>query len=575
MDEQTKPLPADGGSTRIAKVLETVVGIPSALLVALSIALLAVSAVFVTCYAQMGGDAGTITVLSEFGASGPVRQIVVPLLVAAGAVAMVVAIRRPLRAWSTAGVVIACLVASLAIQCVWTGIFMTGAYHFNDTIQIDAYAQALNSGDMSLFVGADEWTDPVTGSVPSYLIRVPYQAGMVWLFAGIYQMFGAGNLNAIMVLNIVANMVSIGCLLGIVATTSHGDEGQDGDIPLKLTALAVVAFLPFLMSATFVYSNAIAFAFMMLACLVSAMAWARDGQSYLTDGASMVGAAVLMALAIMLKQTFMLFSIVLFLCWLVHVLRRGRPLLVLPVLVMGYAFLHAVDLPIWCLEQATGVDFGDGQPLFANITVGLTWSQGNNAPGWYNPAAMDCYNQTDGSIAAQTQWCLNYIGDRLGEMKADPGYAAYFFRYKIASEWLDPTYQSCWFSACAGCDHPWADWALNNTDNNILLVSVLDGIQTVIYALSAVGFGSALGRLRRHALPLWQLMLVGMTLIGLVVYLLWEAQAMYILPFAFMMLPMAAIGGSVVYNRVDRKAETRTKAKEGHDGDQPDAGGVA
>jgi len=40
-------------------------------------------------------------------------------------------------------------------------------------------------------------------------------------------------------------------------------------------------------------------------------------------------------------------------------------------------------------------------------------------------------------------------------------------------------------------------------------------------------------------------------LIGLLVYLLWEAQAMYTLPFVFMMLPMVAKGCSALYDILD------------------------
>lgn len=562
--EKDRPIWQSMPWTKVARFLEAIVGMPSAVIVTLFMAAIALASVFVTCYSQFDSGVGTISVLSELGSSGPVRQLVVPMLVTACVGGILFLLRRWIAKWDARVVVLSCLALALAIQCVWTGAFMTGNYVFNDTVQVDAYAQALNAGDMSAFVGVDEWTGPVGGSAPSYLIRVPYQAGMVWLFAGIYRLFGNGNLNAVMALNVVANMVSICCLLGIVATSSGSQDKESGSwLSLKITAILSVMFLPFLMSATFVYSNAIAFALVMASCLLSAMAWGRESGSYATDLPAMLGAGLLMSMAIMAKQTFLLLSVVMLLCWLLHALRTGRVALLVPVAVMGYAFLHATDLPIWCLEQATGVEFGDGQPLFTNITLGLTWSEMNNAPGWYSPVAFDCYNQTDGSIQAQTQWCMEYIGDRIAEMRANPAYATYFFRYKIASEWLDPTYQACWFSGCAGMETPIAEMASNMSPNNKILVALLDGLQTVTYMTATVGFVASAKRIRHHEAPVWHLMIVGMTLMGILVYLLWEAQAMYILPFAFLLLPMSALGIEKVYDVSDSLANWRRNDREG------------
>lgn len=543
----------------MASVLERGIGLPAVVMVTICIGILALVAVVSTGYSQIGGDAGTISLLSEFGSAGIFRQLVVPGCVTLFEVAVICAMRSLIRRWDVKWVVMTSLVVVLVTQVVWTTQFMTGSYGFNDTTQIDAYARALNEGDMSKFVGVDEWVGPVRWDVPSYLIRVPYQAGMVWLFAGVYRVFGNGNYDAIQWLNVVANLMSAMFLIGIVAETTRGENGTTDGMSVKLSALAVASFFPFLMSAPFVYSNSIAFAFVVGACYLSSWAWAR--RTWKTDGIGLVGTALLMSLGIMMKQTFLLVSIVVILCWVLYALKEGKPLVLVPVALMAYAFMHACDLPIWCLEQATGIRLGDGQPLFANITLGLTWSEGNNAPGWYSGVAFECYNQTDGSIAAQTTWCIDYIRDRLREMMADPRYAFYFFRYKVTSEWLDPSWQSCWFSAIGLGDKVPNDLitqsAISTFAANKWMLAILDGMQTVLYGLAAVGFASEVKRVRNGTCPLGYLMVVGVVLIGLVVYLFWEAQAMYTLPFAFMMLPMVAKGCLALYDAIDGRKKGR------------------
>lgn len=546
-----------GISKAIASALETVIGLPAAVIVAVCVAALAVASIVVTGYSQFGAGAGTISVLSEFGSSGPVRQLLVPGLVAVSELLALVVIRKRIRRWDTQKVVIACLVAAALLQLFWTSGFMTDQYTFNDTMRVDAYARALNDHDMSAFVSIDDWEGPVTGDIPSYLLRVPYQSGMIWMFSLVYRVFGNGNYDAIRCLNMLANLVAVVSVIGIAAEASRDGDGRPDPMVTKMTAVFSAAFLPFLMSAPFVYSNAVSFALVALACWASAFAWARG--TVATDCACMVASIVLVALAVMLKQTFMLFGLVLALCWLLHALRSARPVLLLAAVAMAWCCLHACDLPIWCLERATGIRLGDGQPIFANITLGLTWSPVNNAPGWYSPAAVDCYNSTDGSIAAQSAWCKGYIADRLGEFVADPGYALYFFRYKLASEWLDPSWQSCWFSACSigstAQNGLLTQACLNVEPENTLLVAVLDGMQTVFYALGAVGFASLVRPARERRLPVAHLLLVGTSLVGLLVYLLWEAQAMYTLPFAFLMLPMVARGCLVLYGILDARRQ--------------------
>lgn len=543
-----------GVCKRAARLLELAVGLPATVVVAACVALLAAASVVVTGYSQFSGNAGTITVLSEFGQSGPVRQLAVPAAVAACEMVAVLLMRDHIRRWDVRRTVVVCLTVAALVQLTWTAGFMTETYRFNDTLQIDEYARALNDGDMSKFVGVDEWDEPVRGWVPSYLIRVPYQAGMVWMFALVYRVFGNGNFSAIQCISMLSNLAAMALLIGVATEASRDGDGEADPMVTKLCSLACVTFLPFLMSATFVYSNALAFALVLAACYVSAIAWSR--RSPVADALCSVSALAIMSVAVMLKQTFLLMGIVLVLCWVLYALRESKPALLLVALAMGWAFLHACDLPIWLLEQATGVRFGDGQPIFTNITLGLTWSPDGNAPGWYSGVAFDCYNKTDGSLAAQSAWCADYIRERMAEFAADPGYAFYFFRYKLASEWLDPSWQTCWFSGCAIADVPrngiLAKATLNTEVENTLLVAVLDGMQTVTYALAAVGFASSV-REAREGMSIGRLLVVGTSLVGLLVYLLWEAQAMYTLPFVFLMLPMVARGVQVIYDCMARR----------------------
>lgn len=534
-----------GVSGRVAAVLERVVGVPTAAVTAAFFAIMAAASLLVTCYPRMGERPLMIESAMGSGA-GVVTQVVAPLAVA---VALLVAARRGIPVLGrlpVRRVVVASMALALVAQVAWTAIFMTGVSHFHDTVQLDALATALLRGDGSMFVSVSEWSGPVTGEGPSYLIRVPYQAGAVLLFAGVYALFGTGNLAAIQCVNVAANMVTVAAVVGISreAARATGRDADGVDRATKAAAVGACAFLPLLMSATFVYSNSVGLALASLSMWLSAWAWGR-GLPAGRDVACLAGAGILLALAAMAKTTLVLLALAIVPAWCLHLLRGRRPAGLVVAAAVLVAVMQAKAVPIAALESMTGTDLGDGQPLAANVVIGLSWSDSTGLPGWYNDAAMDCWNETDGSMGEQSAWCRERLSERLSEWAGDPVGGAAFLGEKLATEWLDPTYQAMWFSQTNMDEGHWTEAAAVGAVGrraSVPLLVLMDGAQAVLYALAAAGLAMTCARAARRQTTVAELLLAGTALVGIATYALWEAQSMYAMPFALLLVPVAAAG---------------------------------
>lgn len=524
----------------VARLLQRFVGVPVAAIMCLVMALLAVASVFVTVYPLYQDS---LMRVSEFGELGVPWQLVAPAAIAVAWCAVLAWLAaRVLPRFSVRAVTVASLAVALVVQAAWTTAFMTNYNNFADVVQLDTLATSLLRRDPEGFVGIDDWVFPYAGEASGYLLRTPYQAGGVLLFAAMYRLFGTGNMCSIQVLNVVMNEVAVLATIGIAREVAAGDDC--GESVVKTTAVLVCSFVPFLMSATFVYPNACGFALALCACWASARAWREAELGRLRACLALVGSFLLMWVATMAKATVVLMAIVLAVAWCLHAL-RSRRLWEGAVAALGLVLcLNASWLPVAVVEARTGVRLGEGQPLLTNVVMGLEWSDVSDLPGWYGNTAFDCFNECEGDMGRQSVWVRDRISGRAAELAADPAYAAGFFGRKLATEWLDPSYMALLFSR--RCLPSMGDAGLisGSVDSGgkgyKLVFAVLDGMQTVLYGLCAAGFALVVraGRGGRRV-GTTRLMLCGMALCGFACYVFWEAQSMYVLPFVVAMLPVA------------------------------------
>lgn len=476
---------------------------------------------------------------------------------AAGAVALVsrlVAKARPSH------VLVACVAVSLVASVAW--VTAQDARHtvFADAMNLLVGAEGIVRGDPGFqpVIDGEVWP---TEMMPEYLSHYPFQSGMLLYYVAMFRIFGAGNLLALQYAGVIANEVA---LVGLYAIGRHllADDRQRNLLTVMLTA-----FLPFWMLACFPYGNSVGFglAVAFLACQVEAMASQTRKGTTLWSLASMP----LLALALTVKSTFLLVGLAVVAVWIIQALSARRVL----GLALGAASIvlatTVTGTEVGIAERMVGAEFGDGIPKVSWLMLGLTESDffagmGYDMPGFWDGEPYDVYEETGGDIDEQSEYARKRIGESLSEMAGDPQYAMRFFSRKLASEWAEPTYQTVIYAAY-NLDGDGNAFGVSADGDywmyvpRLCLVFAYDGFQSVVSVLSVIGIASAMREWWRRQRDGWDgwkaasLSVCASFCVGFLCYLLWEAKAVYTLPFFVMLLPMAAVGYGSVSEWVARR----------------------
>lgn len=306
--------------------------------------------------------------------------------------------------------------------------------------------------------------------------------------------------------------------------------------------------IPFLMFPAFAYTNVAGLFFIILATLAAVKI--TQQQHYAAAIGWTTTCFAVSALAIMVKGTVIVFliafTLVLSICAL-----RSRLFWLIPLnFILLFAANKASGLSIPIVEHMVGQHFGSGLPQLSWIAIGLTRaSMETDMPGWWNASAIETYIAMNGDAALQSDAAKQTIAASLSHFINAPVEALRFFVQKIASEWSEPSYQTLYYSALTErrANGTIASRALYGSTNNVLL-SFENVHQSIVYLFSALVLGHIFRQIRHHDIDssntvfnttlLFAMIFLG----GIGCFLIWEAKSIYVLPFAIMLIPLAACG---------------------------------
>ena len=266
-----------------------------------------------------------------------------------------------------------------------------------------------------------------------YLYKYPHQIGLVMFYYLTSFICGQGNTLFWQILNIPALIFGVLFLARTAGVL----------FPAKWTVPAVTGccclFLPMLFYTSFNYGTLYGF-FCSMAAFYLLVRFLRDG-----GWGRMLGMAVLAALAVELKQNYLVSLLAMAAVLLLNAIREKklRP-------VIGAALLFAASFLLSggvsrAAENMSGIPASQGVPKTAWIMMGLEESK--RAPGWYNDDTLKLYEACGEDTQTADASARAEIKARLSKFKADPAYAAEFFSKKTASQWDEPTFQCFWVSS--------------------------------------------------------------------------------------------------------------------------------
>lgn len=439
----------------------------------------------------------------------------------------------------------------------------------------DFVDEALAGGVTSLFRGPYR---TLFYDARLYFSCYPFQATFFWLLYGLRLAFGDLAFMAFQVLSALSTSLGVWALMSLVGSLTSSAGAR------RVAWVLVALCLPMYWLSTFLYGNAMGCGLALAFLAMQARAMGERGRAAVGWCA---GSLVPLALALCVKATFVLFAIGAVLAWLVVALCRGRAWgLVGCVAVVACA--HALSgLPFSALRAASGgYEFGEPLTTLNHIELGLRMGAGEfyvsvdggvyeYAPGGWSNHANAVWQASGENADVQNEVATHELAADVLGFASHPLSAARFFAVKLATEWADPTYQSLYYLSMCGNA---AGARVNPADESVSLgiacarlTNLLDGYQTVTFSAALGLLVLACRRwgdgqdgpapLEVRASRATALLLAAVFFTGFGCYLLWEAKAVYVLPFAIAVIPLASAGLSAALRYTNRLFPHRREAR--------------
>ena len=361
-----------------------------------------------------------------------------------------------------------------------------------------------------------------------YTRGASYQLGMALFLEILLRLIPGVNIDLFMqLLNVLLSV----CAAGVLSALAEELFGKAGLRPAVL--LLCVGFLPFLFYNHYVYGTLP----MLLLDATGFLCFVR----YLRTRRSGFAAAlaVSVALAYVCKPNALIALVALVLCALLDVLStRDRTLLIAICLAVALSF-GLNRLVIWQYVLRSGIPFEENVSLLTYLVMGISETEG--IPGWYNGYAEYFFNM---DISAEQQKAIVWadLCARLPQLLEDPAGTAGYFRVKILSQWLEPTYSVLRYGfRCDWSGHFNGLAAMAFREGNalnLLLEAYMNVYQQALYALACLGLVRAWKHRENPALLLLPLTVLG----GFFYHTLFEAKSQYIYPYVMYLMPYAAEG---------------------------------
>lgn len=365
-----------------------------------------------------------------------------------------------------------------------------------------------------------------------YMEAYPQQTTIIWLFSLIFKILQSDDYKNILVLNAIANVVTIIAIYKIVKLYKQKYETNT-----TISILLILTFIPIILLTVFLYGDLIGTAFIMLG-IYFILKYGMNKKWY-----HIVTATILISISYLFRMNNLIFIIAVSIYLFMKALEEKK--------VRNYAviiiFIIITILPQGLLKnymiKKYDIDTTKAYPTTGFIYLGM--SESSRAEGWYNDEIYNLAMQEE--VEDANKMYIDLIKERLNYMKEHPFYCFKFYVKKMASMWTENTYGSVWYHTPMHLENP------EEMKKEIESSSFVSFIQnekvewfiTVYQKASLIIIMICVGMVTIHnfqkkdsEITLLLLALIG----GFCFHFLWEAKSRYIVPYIIAIIPLTAIG---------------------------------
>lgn len=320
---------------------------------------------------------------------------------------------------------------------------------------------------------------------------------------------------------------------------------DDFDVQKTLAILSAMCFvIP--MYAVVVYGNIYGFTFSLLGIFLMLKYFENNKIRYI------ILLPLTMAISIMFKSNYEIILIAILISLILDLIRSFKLKTIIAIALLLITLFGTYPLIYKIVEARTGVKPNDGIPMITYIAMSIQERVSRNS-GWYHDYrnVETIYHGNSFDSKATAKESKKIIQERIEEFKGTPKMAEYFYLDKIKSTWLEPAFQTFWWSEAleefGGQTEEYKEYITNNErlidilhgKEHERILRYLDIIEIVIFGMSAF---SIIVDFKNKTFNNQRIILLLCFLGGFLFHILWETKCIYVIPFYIMLLPSAADG---------------------------------
>ena len=360
-----------------------------------------------------------------------------------------------------------------------------------------------------------------------YLVRFPYQCGLLSIYEVLVRIFGATPALA------VARLINLGMLLSAYAALLMTTQRLFHDEWVTLlTAIFMCLCLQPVLSTTFVYGliPALALSIWALYFVVRYLQTAKKR--------NIIPAAALLMLAVYLRSNTWIVIAAVVIVLLMEAIRARK---LTPILLGLLIVVLALPLPKLAqqyYETRLDTSFGSGYPK--SYWMAMSLQDGQKAAGWHVSDYQVEMEQTYGEdVAAIDTRAKQDIRAGIAGLFNSPARLCEYLYEKLVSQWNEPTFLSIWITkSVKAYEDPGAlAKAVYNDQTEAAFRQAEGYVLRVLYAALCIGVFALLRRRGTERL-LMPLVIFG----GALFHLIFEAKSQYVVEYLPLIWPIAALG---------------------------------
>ncbi len=377
-----------------------------------------------------------------------------------------------------------------------------------------------------------------------YLYSHPLQLGCVLGMELIIRIIHSSKWIVLQDLNVIFILACVVLLYMISQLIYKDDKNQK-----ILSILMSMCFVLPLYSVV-VYGNIYGFTFSLVSIYFLLKYYENNKKRYILLVPLMIG------ISIMFKSNYEICAIAVIISLLLDLMNKFNVRTLIIILLVLIVLFGTYPLVYKIVELRTGVKPNDGIPMITYIAMSIQ-APGSRNSGWYHDSKTveTIYHGNSFDSIKTAIESEEIIKNRLREFKESPKEAKRFYSDKINSTWLEPAFQTFWWSEPLEEFDGQTDEYKEYVTNNKLLLSIfhgrlqlvilryLDMIEIIVFGLSAF---SLILELKNKTYDNQKIILVLCFLGGFLFHILWETKCIYVIPFYIMLLPSAADGISKI-----------------------------